>query len=114
MSSENLSFICKLNTSLQMREYPLQYARTGRNLKKKTTTTKKQKNNNNKTKKKKKKKTLLFSFSSSVISAELIYLSIYALRTGKLYFSSGPRVDECILKYSQKYWDDPLLFSNSL
>ena len=32
--------------------------------------------------------------SSSHISAELICLSIYALRSDKLYFSSGPRVDE--------------------
>ena len=45
--------------------------------------------------------------SSFVISAELICLSIYALRTDKLYFSSGPRVDEnhdmnVFLKYSQQ------------
>ena len=38
------------------------------------------------------------SSSSSVISADLICLSIYALRTDKLYFSSGPRVDECIFE----------------
>ena len=35
---------------------------------------------------------------SSIISAELICLSIYALRTDKLYFSSGPRVDGCIFE----------------
>ena len=31
MSSENLSFIYNLNTSLQMREHPLQYASTDKN-----------------------------------------------------------------------------------
>ena len=40
----------------------------------------------------------LCSSSSAVISAELICLSIYALRTDMLYFSSGPGVDECIFE----------------
>ena len=36
--------------------------------------------------------------SSFVISAELICLSIYALRKDKLYISSDLRVDECIFE----------------
>ena len=50
------------------------------------------------------------SSSSSVISAELTCLSIYSLRTDKLYFTYGPKVDECVfaIELNVSYSDQAL------
>ena len=55
---------------------------------------------------------LIYAFQALVISAYLICLSIFALRTDRLYLFLLWNLEKMnvFLKHSQQYWDDPCSF----